>query len=62
MSHEASIGRIGEDQLNYLMARGMTEEEATDLIVRGFLSLDIEGLRPEIKAELEKITSIPAGF
>ncbi len=62
MSHEASIGRIGEDQLNYLMARGMTEEEATDLIVRGFLSIDIEGLRPEIKAELEKITSIPAGF
>ncbi|UCG04353.1 MAG: SufD family Fe-S cluster assembly protein [Candidatus Heimdallarchaeota archaeon] len=62
MSHEASIGRIGEDQLNYLMARGMTEEEATDLIVRGFLSIDIEGLRPEIKAELEKITSIPTGF
>ena len=62
MSHEASIGRIGEDQLTYLMARGMTEEEATNLIVRGFLSLDIEGLRPEIKAELEKITSIPAGF
>ncbi len=62
MSHEASIGRIGEDQLNYLMARGMTEEEATDMIVRGFLSIDIEGLRPEIKAELEKITSIPMGL
>ncbi|MFX1282887.1 MAG: SufD family Fe-S cluster assembly protein [Promethearchaeota archaeon] len=62
MSHEASIGRIGEEQLNYLMARGMTEEEATDMIVRGFLSIDIEGLRPEIKAELEKITSIPMGF
>ena len=62
MSHEASIGRIGEDQLNYLMARGMTEEEATDMIVRGFLSIDIEGLRPEIKAELEKLTSMPMGF
>jgi Fe-S cluster assembly scaffold protein SufB len=62
MSHEASIGRIGEDQLNYLMARGMTEEEATDMIVRGFLSLDIEGLRPEIRAELEKITSLSMTF
>ncbi len=62
MSHEASIGRIGEDQLYYLMARGMTEEEATDMIVRGFLSIDIEGLRPEIKAELEKITSIQMGL
>ncbi|MHA1227152.1 MAG: SufB/SufD family protein [Candidatus Hodarchaeales archaeon] len=62
MSHEASIGKIGEDQLNYLMARGMTEEEATDMIVRGFLSVDIEGLRPEIAAELEKMTTMPKGF
>jgi len=62
MSHEASIGRIGEDQLNYLQARGMTEEEATDMIVRGFLSVDIEGLRPEIAAELDKIIDMPKGF
>jgi Fe-S cluster assembly scaffold protein SufB len=62
MSHEASIGKISQDQLNYLMARGMTEEEATDAIVRGFLSVDIEGLRPEIAHELEKMTSIPKGF
>ncbi len=62
MSHEASIGKISQDQLNYLMARGMTEEEATDAIIRGFLSVDIEGLRPEIAYELEKMTSIPKGF
>jgi len=62
MSHEASIGKIGEDQLNYLMARGMTEEEATDAIVRGFLSIDITGLRPEIAAELEKMTTLPKGY
>ncbi len=44
------------------MARGMTEDEATDAIIRGFLSVDIEGLRPEIAHELEKITTIPKGF
>lgn len=62
MSHEASIGKISQDQLNYLMARGMTEDEATDAIIRGFLSVDIEGLRPEIAHELDKMTSIPKGF
>ena len=62
MSHEASIGKIGEDQLNYLMARGMNEDEATDAIVRGFLSIDITGLRPEIAHELEKMTTLPKGF
>ncbi|MCD6402984.1 MAG: SufD family Fe-S cluster assembly protein [Candidatus Aenigmarchaeota archaeon] len=38
LTHEASIGRITEDVLNYLMTRGLTEEEAIDLIVTGFLS------------------------
>jgi len=62
MSHEASIGKISQDQLNYLMARGMTEDEATDAIIRGFLSVDIEGLRPEIAHQLDKMTTIPKGF
>lgn len=62
MSHEASIGKIGEDQLNYLMARGISEEEAIDMIVRGFLSVDIKGLQPEVAQKIEKITSIPKGF
>lgn len=62
MSHEASIGKISQDQLNYLMARGMTEEEATDAIVRGFLSIDIQGLRPEVAHEIDKMTTMPKGF
>jgi len=37
LTHEASIGRITEDVLNYLMSRGLSEEEAIDLIVAGFL-------------------------
>jgi len=37
ITHEASIGRISEEQLNYLRMRGLKEEEAIDLIVAGFL-------------------------
>lgn len=62
MSHEAAIGKVGEDQINYLMSRGLNEEEATDLIVRGFLSVNIEGLRPEIVAAIDKLTSFGKGF
>ena len=41
LTHEASIGRITEDVLTYLKARGLTEEEAIDLIISGFLSTKI---------------------
>jgi Fe-S cluster assembly scaffold protein SufB len=44
LTHEAAVGRISEDQVNYLMARGLTEGEATAAIVRGFLDVRIEGL------------------
>jgi len=37
ITHEASIGRISEEELNYLRMRGLTEEEAINLIVSGFL-------------------------
>ena len=37
LTHEAAIGRVSEDQLFYLMSRGISREEAESLIVRGFL-------------------------
>lgn len=37
ITHEASIGKISEEELNYLRTKGLTEEEAIDLIVSGFL-------------------------
>ncbi|MCS7093864.1 MAG: SufD family Fe-S cluster assembly protein [Candidatus Aenigmarchaeota archaeon] len=40
LTHEASIGRINEEQLNYLRARGLSEKEAINLIVNGFISID----------------------
>jgi len=54
LSHEAAVGKIAEEEVEYLMARGLTRNEATATIVRGFLKVDIEGLPPELSAELQR--------
>lgn len=54
MSHEAAVGKIAQEEITYLMSRGLSEEEATSTIVRGFLSVDIPGLPPQLKAEIDK--------
>jgi len=54
LSHEAAVGKIAEEEVEYLMARGLTRDEATASIVRGFLRVDIEGLPPMLSAELKK--------
>jgi len=51
--HEAAVGKIAEEEVEYLMARGLTQTEATATIVRGFLRVDIEGLPPMLSAELQ---------
>jgi len=53
LSHEAAVGKIAEEEVEYLMARGLTRSEATATIVRGFLRVDIEGLPPMLEAELQ---------
>jgi hypothetical protein len=54
LSHEAAVGKIAEEEVEYLMARSLTRDEATAMIVRGFLKVDIEGLPPELEAELRR--------
>lgn len=53
LSHEAAVGKIARDELEYLMIRGLTEEEATSAIVRGFLNIDIMGLPPELRIQID---------
>lgn len=53
MSHEAAVGKIAQEEILYLMSRGLSETEATSTIVRGFLSVDIPGLPPELKAQID---------
>lgn len=54
MSHEAAVGKIAQEEILYLMSRGLSEDEATSTIVRGFLSVDIPGLPPQLKAEIDR--------
>jgi Fe-S cluster assembly scaffold protein SufB len=54
LSHEAAVGKIAEEEVEYLMARGLTRDEATATIVRGFLHVDIEGLPPLLNDELKR--------
>ncbi|MFP4531965.1 MAG: SufB/SufD family protein [Desulfobacterales bacterium] len=54
MSHEAAVGKIDQREIEYLMARGLDEDEAVSTIVRGFLNVNIEGLPPALAAEIDK--------
>jgi Fe-S cluster assembly scaffold protein SufB len=54
LSHEAAVGKIAEEEVEYLMARGLTRDEATATIVRGFLRVDIEGLPSLLAEELQR--------
>ncbi|MEZ0343637.1 MAG: SufD family Fe-S cluster assembly protein [Caldimicrobium sp.] len=54
LTHEAAVGKIAREEVEYLMARGLTEDEATSLIVKGFLSVKIEGLSQELQKQIDK--------
>ena len=58
MSHEASIGKIAPEQVEYLQARGLDEQEAISLIIRGFLSTDIAGLGSELDARIGELAAL----
>ncbi len=53
LSHEATVGKVGAEQLNYLMSRGLNEEEATSLIIRGFVKLKVPGLPPALQSSID---------
>jgi len=57
LSHEAAVGKVAQEEIEYLMARGLNEEEATSTIVRGFLNVDIMGLPPELKKAIDDTIS-----
>lgn len=54
LSHEAAVGKIAPEEIEYLMARGLSEEEAVATIVRGFLNVSIEGLPESLMREINR--------
>ena len=58
LSHEATTGRINEWQLFYLMSRGLDEDEATGLIIQGFIEPIISNLPMEYAVELNRLIEL----
>lgn len=60
LSHEASIGPIAEEQVEYLMSRGLTREDAISLITSGFLNLDIPYLPEFLDKNIKEVIKATA--
>jgi Fe-S cluster assembly protein SufB len=58
VSHEATVGKIQEEQLFYLMSRGLSEEEATKMIVSGFIEPVVKELPLEYAVELNRLIEL----
>ena len=58
IGHEASVSRIGEEQLFYLMSRGLTASEATTMIVNGFFEPFTKELPLEYAVELNRLIQL----
>lgn len=58
MTHEATVGKISADQVFYLMSRGLTENEATNLIVQGFLEVFTKELPMEYAIEFNRLVKL----
>jgi len=58
MSHEASIGKIAPEEVEYLMSFGMEEQEAISMLIRGFLGTDLVGLGKELDGQIAEIAEI----
>jgi Fe-S cluster assembly protein SufB len=58
IGHEASVSKIGEEQLFYLMSRGLSESEASTLIVSGFIEPLVKELPMEYAVEMNKLIQL----
>lgn len=58
LGHEASVSKIGEEQLFYLMSRGLNETQATSLIVNGFIEPIVKELPLEYAVELNRLINL----
>ncbi len=58
IGHEASVSRVGEEQLFYLMSRGMSEEEATSMVVSGFIEPLVKELPMEYAIEMNRLIQL----
>ncbi|MAG85774.1 Fe-S cluster assembly protein SufB [Candidatus Poribacteria bacterium] len=58
VEHEARVSKIGEEQLFYLMSRGLSEEEASTMIVNGFIEPLVKELPMEYAVEMNRLIQL----
>jgi Fe-S cluster assembly protein SufB len=58
IGHEASVSRIGEEQMFYLLSRGLTEQEASTMIVSGFIEPLVKELPMEYAIEMNRLIQL----
>ncbi len=58
VGHEASVSKVGEEQLFYLKSRGLTDEEATTMVVSGFIEPLVKELPMEYAVELNRLIQL----
>jgi Fe-S cluster assembly protein SufB len=58
LGHEATVSKVGADQLFYLMSRGLSEEEATTIIVSGFIEPLVKELPMEYAVEMNRLIQL----
>ncbi|MFW2339289.1 MAG: Fe-S cluster assembly protein SufB [Acidimicrobiia bacterium] len=58
IGHEATVSKVGEEQLFYLMSRGLSEEEATSMIVAGFIEPIVKELPMEYAVEMNRLIEL----
>ncbi|MBL8093355.1 MAG: Fe-S cluster assembly protein SufB [Anaerolineales bacterium] len=58
VGHEASVSKVGEDQLFYLMSRGLTEEAAATMVVSGFIEPLVKELPMEYAVEMNRLIQL----
>jgi hypothetical protein len=64
MSHEAAIGKINKEEIEYLASRGFTEAQAQSIIIRGFMDVEVLALPDLLKKEIASIeeSSLKSAF
>ena len=58
IAHEASVGKIGEEEIFYLMSRGLSQEQAMQMVVSGFIEPVVKQLPLEYAVELNKLIEL----
>jgi hypothetical protein len=55
LTHEAAVGKLAEEEIFYLMSKGLKREEAVSVLVRGFLEVKVPGLPPLLEQQVKYV-------